>query len=128
MIEFALVLPLMILFIAGIFDLGRAFFASITITNAAREGARFGTLNPQNTLGQLEALHQMREAAVLEALDSGIILSESDVTISCTLITNGCGSNNPVIVTVSYIYDDMIFSFFFPAGIDMERSVEMLVP
>ncbi len=128
MVEFALILPVMILVIAGIFDLGRAFFASITITNAAREGARFGTLNPVNTGGMTVAVDNMKNAAVLEAIDSGITLTNSDVTISCTFITNGCQGNNPLTVTVSYNYNDMIFRFFFPTGIIMERSVVMLVP
>jgi Flp pilus assembly protein TadG len=40
MVEFALLLPLFVLLIIGIFDLGRAFFSFIAIMNAAREGAR----------------------------------------------------------------------------------------
>ncbi|MDN5795024.1 MAG: pilus assembly protein [Intrasporangium sp.] len=39
-VEFALLLPLMFLVIAGIVDFGRAFFTQIELTNAAREGAR----------------------------------------------------------------------------------------
>jgi Flp pilus assembly protein TadG len=55
MIEFGLILPLLVLVVAGIVDLGRAFYASITITNAAREGARFGTLNPSDSQGMYQA-------------------------------------------------------------------------
>lgn len=40
MVEFAILLPLFLLVIAGIVDLGRAFFTQIELTNAAREGAR----------------------------------------------------------------------------------------
>lgn len=39
-VEFALLLPVMLLVIAGIVDLGRALFTQIELTNAAREGAR----------------------------------------------------------------------------------------
>ena len=39
-VEFALLLPVFLLVIAGIVDFGRAFFTQITLTNAAREGAR----------------------------------------------------------------------------------------
>lgn len=39
-IEFALLLPVMLLILGGIIDFGRAFFTQITVTNAAREGAR----------------------------------------------------------------------------------------
>jgi Flp pilus assembly protein TadG len=48
-VEFALVLPLLLLVIAGIVDFGRAFFTQVILTNAAREGARaavFATATP----------------------------------------------------------------------------------
>jgi Flp pilus assembly protein TadG len=39
-VEFALLLPLLLLIVFGIIDFGRAINAQITITQAAREGAR----------------------------------------------------------------------------------------
>ena len=45
MTEFAFVLPVFILVMVGLFDLGRAVFAYNTITNAAREGARLAIVN-----------------------------------------------------------------------------------
>jgi hypothetical protein len=39
-VEFALVLPLLVLLLVGIFDLGRAVYAYSTATNAAREAGR----------------------------------------------------------------------------------------
>ncbi len=128
MVEFALILPLMVLIIAGIFDLGRAFFASITITNAAREGARFGALNPDYMTG-------VCIAAKTEALNTGITLHDSNITITCgsTLtcpVSPGveCADSQPIIVKVSYNYNNMILKFFFPSPIHMERQVEMLIP
>jgi Flp pilus assembly protein TadG len=44
LIEFALVAPILILLIAGIFDFGMMFRTYETVTNAAREGARVGVL------------------------------------------------------------------------------------
>ena len=38
--EFALLLPILVLVVFGVLELGRAFFALVAITNAAREGAR----------------------------------------------------------------------------------------
>jgi len=43
--EFALILPLFLLVMVAIFDLGRAIFAFNTLTNAAREGARLAIVN-----------------------------------------------------------------------------------
>jgi Flp pilus assembly protein TadG len=45
LVEFALVIPILIVMLMGIFDLGRAIFAYNAITNAAREGARLGIVN-----------------------------------------------------------------------------------
>lgn len=42
--EFALLLPLLLLLVFGIIDFGRALNAQITITQAAREGARLSAL------------------------------------------------------------------------------------
>ena len=44
LMEFALVLPLLLLVVIGVMDIGRLFFSAITITNAARVGARYGAL------------------------------------------------------------------------------------
>ncbi|HZK18677.1 MAG TPA: TadE/TadG family type IV pilus assembly protein [Clostridia bacterium] len=40
LVEFALVLPLLIILLMGIFEFGRIFSSYVMITNAAREGAR----------------------------------------------------------------------------------------
>ena len=41
-VEFALILPILMLLIGGVVDYGRYFFTEIQLTNAAREGARAG--------------------------------------------------------------------------------------
>jgi Flp pilus assembly protein TadG len=45
-VEFALILPIMLFLIAGAVDIGRLFFAYVTIENAAKEGAFYGATNP----------------------------------------------------------------------------------
>ncbi len=44
MVEFALVIPIIVLVIAGILDIGWAVYADNTVALAAREGARKGIL------------------------------------------------------------------------------------
>ena len=41
LIEFALVLPLLLVLILGAMDLGRMFYTKIVLTNTAREGANY---------------------------------------------------------------------------------------
>lgn len=130
LVEFALILPLFVLIVIGVFDLGRAFFASITITNAAREGARYGTLHATDPQG-------ICNATLSEAVSSEIALPYNDVMITCSAQSTclssgtpsaGCGRNQPLRVTVNFLYADMVLGFFFPSGISMSRHVEMLVP
>ncbi|SRR6266567_6634275 len=54
-VEFALMLPLLLLLLFGIIDFGRALNAQVTITQAAREGARLAALNQPNVTGRTQA-------------------------------------------------------------------------
>lgn len=45
-IEFAIILPLLVILILGCIDLGRFAYSHITTTNAARAGAGFATVHP----------------------------------------------------------------------------------
>ena len=51
LLEFAITIPFLLLLLVVIFDLGRATFYYSSITNSAREGARYGIINPANTIG-----------------------------------------------------------------------------
>lgn len=54
-VEFALVLPVLLLIVFGIIDLGRALNAQITLTEAAREGARLAALGESNVVSRTQA-------------------------------------------------------------------------
>ena len=49
-VEFALSLPVLVLFVVGIFDFSGAISLKQKLTNAAREGARVAASDPQNDL------------------------------------------------------------------------------
>jgi Flp pilus assembly protein TadG len=48
LIEFALIIPILILLVIGLFDLGTAVYTRNVIANAAREGARTGIILGNN--------------------------------------------------------------------------------
>lgn len=48
LVEFALILPLLLLLLLGIFEFGRVLFIYSSLFNAAREGARYGVTSPRN--------------------------------------------------------------------------------
>jgi Flp pilus assembly protein TadG len=49
LVEFALIIPLFLLMLFGIIDIGRVIWANDALTNAAREGARFASVKGSNT-------------------------------------------------------------------------------
>ena len=121
LVEFALVLPLLILVLFGAVDLGRAFHAAITIANAAREGARAIALD-RDDLAAAEI------AAIREAQDSGITIAAGDVSVTCTLdINNHCTALEPAQVTVTYDFRLLLNLFSSGPIFTMQRTAEMLV-
>ena len=94
-VEFALLLPLLLLLVFGIIDFGRALNAQITLTQAARTGAR------------LAALGQPNVASATQAAATGL----SPVTVAVTPCPSGATQTTAAVVTASYS-----FSFVTPIG------------
>jgi len=64
LVEFALVLPILVLILMGIIEFGRIFFAYLVITEMAREGARYAAV------GYIEedvVLHLQDMAGILDS-------------------------------------------------------------
>jgi Flp pilus assembly protein TadG len=55
LVEFALILPLLVLFIMVIFDLGRIAYIYSAIHNSAREGARYAAVHGAASVAGTEA-------------------------------------------------------------------------
>jgi hypothetical protein len=107
LVEFALILPIFLLFIFGILDLGRAVYAYHTLNNAAREAARVAMVDQTFT--------HVQDAAIEQAVALGIQpadvtfdwrhANQPDVPNSCASLlgTNEVASCT-VIVRVEYDY------------------------
>ena len=54
LVEFALILPVFILFIMGIIDMGRLVYTYSALHNAVREGARYGVIDSSRTALQIQ--------------------------------------------------------------------------
>jgi hypothetical protein len=68
LVEFALILPLLLLVIIGVFEFGRVVFVYANLFNATREGVRYGLTNPQDYNGILQ--HAQDKVAMV-ALNPG---------------------------------------------------------
>jgi Flp pilus assembly protein TadG len=58
LVEFALILPIFVLVLVGIFDVGRAIYAYNTVNNAAREAVRVAIVDQDTAAITAEAVSQ----------------------------------------------------------------------
>jgi Flp pilus assembly protein TadG len=83
LVETALVLPILLLILMGIFDFGRAIFAFNTVSNSAREATRLAIVNQTTS----EIVAEGKRAAL--GLDPDLV----DVTFTlpdCSTVLIGC--------------------------------------
>ena len=97
-VEFALLLPVLLLIIFGVIDFGRAINDQITLTQAAREGARLASLGYSTAAVQTRA----------QSAATGLSPVTVTVTSSCAA---GAGLGVDAVVQTSYQ-----FSFVTPVG------------
>lgn len=129
LIEFALVLPLLLVLIVSAIELGRLFYTQIVITNAAREGAYYMATHVEDTAAAANATL----AAQAEAANSGI----NTVTVSFA-DKNCCTFGSYSIVTTVDTTVDNLMIVGFAANVfsittthhsqfPLSASVEMMV-
>jgi len=109
-VEFALILPLLILVVFGIIEFGLLLYNQQVITNASREGARAGiVVGPNRSSGEHETVS--RNTADNYCSNHLVTFSDnpSPLTISFPS-TSAAISGDDFTVTVTYLYDFMILS------------------
>ena len=79
LVEFALILPLLLLLLMGVLDFGRAIYANNTIQNAAREAVRIGIVNQNTSVIEAEAQKQA-VALGLSPADIDVAFLQPDYT------------------------------------------------
>jgi Flp pilus assembly protein TadG len=128
LVEFALVLPIFMLLVAGMLDFGLALYSRMTVINAAREGARAAVTAPDTTQIPL-----LVPSAVLNSAN-GLSVGAS---VSCVAIATNPGpctfstatSSKPgdaVKVTATYTYHTF-FPLLFGATFELGSSVQMVL-
>lgn len=94
-VEMAIMLPLFLLLAAGIMDFGHAWYMRQVITNASREGARYGITYQTNTNGariKPNALSPTIQTKVNQYLSS-LLPANASPTVTCG--GTGYGAANP---------------------------------
>jgi hypothetical protein len=148
LVEFALIIPILMLFIYGIIDLARVFQSLIVINNAAREGARYGMLYGMDLKIQTSqpdclafsdknsnSIIDIIEKTKSEALSAGVNLSAATVTVTCpgtgAVTPCDCRSADRLKVSVAYPFQMLfqrLFSRNFQSAFTLNRSAEMQLP
>lgn len=111
-VEFALLLPLLLVMLIGIMEFGLLYNAQITLTAAAREGAR--TVAVENDKSAARA--DVRAAAVV--LDPAV--TDADIQITPT---GACAAGTTAVVVIHYDYQYL--SGLFGAGLTLTGKAAM---
>ena len=100
LVETAIIFPLLLLLLAAVVDFGRAFDAYIVLTNAAREGARWGSVKPELTVDEV------KQFVVDDVQGSGTNIAQLDGFTADNVTVEGQEAGSTVVkVTVTYPFD-----------------------
>ncbi|MGK2962505.1 MAG: TadE/TadG family type IV pilus assembly protein [Gemmatimonadaceae bacterium] len=80
MLEFAVVMPLLVVLLVGAADYGRVFFTSIAVANAARAGAEWGAQDKGKAFGSTTAITDFAEQ---DGIEAGAIVVSSATVCRC---------------------------------------------
>ncbi len=102
-VEFALMLPLLVMVLMGLLDFGRAYFVVVMLNDAVAEGAVYAGAAPQDING-------IKLRVVEAAADELVHIELTNVAVSSSSITAGAS------ITVSVSHE---FTFLTPLIGDM---------
>lgn len=97
MVEFALVLPVFLLLLFGLFDVGRLVYVNNAVSEAAREGARWGSVAGRSNSSTGVAGIKTQTVAAMPGVTGAVI------TVSCRrdgAATSTCRSRDTLVVKV----------------------------
>jgi hypothetical protein len=126
LVEFALILPVFLMFFAAVLDLGRVAAAQVTVTNVAREAAFQAAQTPtdfDNTAGCPAdgSSNRVICRALLEAKSSPISVAPADVSLSCSpSCTEGLGNRVTITVVGHFRLITPILAAFFGGTQDLQ--------
>lgn len=96
--EFAIAIPLFILLVFGLIDLGRLVYVNNAIAEAAREGARWGSVQQRSANAAGRTAIEAHATGVMAAVPNPV------VTVTCErggALATTCRTNDILIVEIS---------------------------
>lgn len=127
-VEFALILPLLVLLLFGISQFGLTFSQWLQLEHAAREGARWGSLG--NEIGTVTGAQSIKGKVYAAAPGLSPRLADANITVAPDP-SGGANQGSPVTVTVTYATPVLPFmqTFFGGTGptMDLRASAVQLI-
>ena len=120
LVEFALILPILMLLLMGILDTARAVNAYVTISNASREGARYAALNPTASPPAIKSSAVVPHAQQLEASSINVYVTYNNGNVTsaaCPVLATPPPVSSPPVpipVRVDVTYPWSAATFFLP--------------
>lgn len=119
-VEFALVLPVLLILVGGAVDFGRCFYTHIAVTNAARAGAEFASTHPVT----------VKTLAVWQADIGGVVARElgdrfTETPVVAAPMPAAEGSMKRASVTVTYPFETVVTWPGVPDEFLITRTVQM---
>ena len=122
-VEFALILPILLLLVFGIIEMGFVLFDKAMITNASREGARAGILFRVSPVTEQEI-----KDVVDTYLGNALITFAESANHTVTVSPPNPGPGDNLKVTVAYTYTSLILPNLInsPVKQDFPREFNMI--
>ncbi|HEV8051539.1 MAG TPA: TadE family protein [Parachlamydiaceae bacterium] len=111
MIEFAIILPVLLLVLIGIIDISVLLYDKIIITNASREGARYGVMLRQPTYASSASVVAYTQTYLSNSLIS-FSSSAPAAIVTATPSTPIPQFGSTLNVNVTYVYTDLLLHHF----------------
>jgi len=121
-VEFAIVISLLVLITGGIIEFGRVLWYLDALTKATRDGARFMSTVPKNTILSNITAAQNLVVNAANAANVSPVLTGGNVEINCTYLDSGgteggwgsCHNDVPVHLRVAITSYNVAFGSWFP--------------
>lgn len=97
LVEFALILPVLVMLLLGLLDLGRIYFAYVAITDAAGEGVSYGARHARSM--DPDALESAIKSRASEATKGLVEIGTDQVDVAPDPVAE---SSDTITVTVTY--------------------------
>ena len=109
-VEFAIILPLLLILVFGIIEFSILFYDKAMITNASREGAREGIVYRYDPYGGLNHPDDADIVATVDQYVQNHLISFGSGDVVTTTITRpGDSPGDSLTVTVNYQYNFLVF-------------------